>query len=1272
MPKDPQIPRFPEPPLETGVAQYPTPLVPNYTDKKGGWGLSDQGHIILLEKINIEKGTFAPLPTDGSITYTGRDANKWPSPLYLVAERPTEDGKFCIRFWANARSASSQNKWNYNISFSSEHHNYPILSRTYVVLRSDFVIYQGDQQLADFVLPLLSSDPLVSGALLVKQEMSELPDENPLRSLFVSVKAIYEKLPGPVLSGQKLDSRGDLENFNKQTVVYGTAAEPDAFLVTETKVEPIDSAKSVKTYSTVSSYAQLTSPSYSPGLLGIKSTSDNMVTPGTTPDGFVNGAGQSYASVIESKVEQITATKAKKTTVYSTGPYELDGAQNKPGLLGRTTKAESVVAYNSDADLPTVNTSGASVVESSVEPINTVQSKKTTISSFGPYTLSGLGTKSGLLGNTLETKSVVVSGAAADATSINLSGSSVLESQIKPIDSVKSEKTTITSTGPYTISGAEKKQGLLGEVTVNESIVAAGATPDALTTSVVSSEITPIDAVKSKKKTITSSGPSTLSGSGTKSGLMGATSVSESIVSSTQAADSATLNLSGSSVIQSDVQPIDSAKSKKTTISTSGPYVLAGSGTKSGLLGTTSVSESIVSNSATADPVTLNLSGSSTVQSSVEPIDGTKSKKTTVASSGPYSLSGAESKNGLMGNASQQKNVVAASSSPDAVGLCSGSITFPACVAIPAGGSAYRPSLNGRQISITPGSGVTTTYNLGYFLFPTQPVSQSDCSLTADQVAALFISVCYNTLGITLGNAGGGVVNFSGVLIYSPDNLTPCTTSIVEESAVTPIDATKSEKNTISATGPYTLSGYSKKPGLLGESQEQKYIVGSNTQPDALSTTIIESKVDPINPSISQKTTVVSTGPNALSGYATNPGLLGSTLETQSIVDVNSPADSLSLNFVTSSVVSSKIDPIDSAKSKKSTITTTGPYSLSAVENKSGLLGTTSTTESIVAYGAPADEVSSTFDGSGVYSSGTIQSEVTPIDSFKSKKTTITSSGPSELDGYSFNEYGALQKTAQTIVGPSTTPDLTGLVVKDVITPIDTTKSQRERTVMQSHPPSVTLYEITKDRAVIQNVIQYLLRSELTTPVIANNIVDVSDTDIGFPWVKRTTKQLPLDGSNNVILPPSRTEFKTITYTFPGIIYTWKASQTNDQARANLSFFNNRYPISMTVAAKHVITYSVAEPDLSTLSFFKVVTRPWAKIFFGLPDNTIHPPAPVNLSKQSVTKGNVAFDISGGQASNPSSYIPGQEILIGGDVDQWYGDIFVQTLIYVKEPPGSL
>ena len=151
-----------------------------------------------------------------------------------------------------------------------------------------------------------------------------------------------------------------------------------------------------------------------------------------------------------------------------------------------------------------------------------------------------------------------------------------------------------------------------------------------------------------------------------------------------------------------------------------------------------------------------------------------------------------------------------------------------------------------------------------------------------------------------------------------------------------------------------------------------------------------------------------------------------------------------------------------------------------------------------------------------------------------------------------------------------------------------------------------------------------------------------------FPWVRRTTKSLRIDPNTGLaILPPGRIEWRHSTYTFPGIIYTWKARFSDDQVRANLSFFENRYPVSMTVAAKHVITYHHTQPDLSALNFFKVITRPWAQIFFSIPDNTIHPPAPITLAQQSVERGGIAFDIQGGQSSEPAFYTPGDELLVG-------------------------
>ena len=301
--------------------------------------------------------------------------------------------------------------------------------------------------------------------------------------------------------------------------------------------------------------------------------------------------------------------------------------------------------------------------------------------------------------------------------------------------------------------------------------------------------------------------------------------------------------------------------------------------------------------------------------------------------------------------------------------------------------------------------------------------------------------------------------------------------------------------------------------------------------------------------------------------------------------------------------------------------------------------------------------------------------------------------GP-EVLGQSVNELGAIEITKDQIVFPSETIDSPvlettddGFFVSKEISPISSTQSRKQERSMAERPPSFTYFEVTQDRAVVKNDVEFLTRSELLLPQndisIEGAIVDVADSPMSFPWVRRTTKSLKTNELGEIVLPPSKIEWDTITYTFPGIIYTWKARFTDDQVRANLSFFENRYPVSMTVAAKYVVTYHEPistdpndDPDLNLSlpsarngqDFFRVITRPWARIFFNIPDNTIHPPAPITIAKESVDRGGVAFDISGGQSSEPSFYQAGDEILIGGEVKQWWGGLFVKRLVYVSEP----
>jgi len=287
----------------------------------------------------------------------------------------------------------------------------------------------------------------------------------------------------------------------------------------------------------------------------------------------------------------------------------------------------------------------------------------------------------------------------------------------------------------------------------------------------------------------------------------------------------------------------------------------------------------------------------------------------------------------------------------------------------------------------------------------------------------------------------------------------------------------------------------------------------------------------------------------------------------------------------------------------------------------------------------------------------------------------------SQISGQSVNKYGSVDTTLEQIVFPTATAttsqtqgQINGInqyLVSDTIKPVSVNKSEETKVVM-SQPPDVVTYEITHDLAVVKNTTSMILRQNLSPPAAPSGaILDVSDSDVGYPWIRRNTKSLSVDGSGNPILPPSRSEFSTITYQFPGIIYDWNTILVDGQLQSQLAFFENRYPVTMIVPARHDITYSIGQPDISSLSYFKVITQPWAKIYFNIPDGTIHPPAPVSLQGEAIIRNSIAYEIGGGQSSQPSHYIIGQELLIGGETTRWQGNIWVTRLTYVKEPANT-
>ena len=204
----------------------------------------------------------------------------------------------------------------------------------------------------------------------------------------------------------------------------------------------------------------------------------------------------------------------------------------------------------------------------------------------------------------------------------------VTQSQVVQEEMGKGVKTTATVSDHALLKIKEKKEGLLGETITTDDIVSPSTNPDALSKTIVSSVVEQFSATKARKRTTTSTGPSTLKGVQNKEGLLGQIEVTESIVDANSQADQVSLN-----VLSSIVEPIDISKSRKTTITSSGPTSLTGKSNKSGLLGTTIVTESIVASNSNPDSLSI-----SVIESQVDPIDLAKSKKTTVISSGPTSL----------------------------------------------------------------------------------------------------------------------------------------------------------------------------------------------------------------------------------------------------------------------------------------------------------------------------------------------------------------------------------------------------------------------------------------------------------------------------------------------------------------------------------------------------------------------------------------------------------------------------------------------------------
>ena len=562
-----------------GIQSLPTPVIDD---------------VIITEMVNAWKGDYQKLEygTMWDSVPHGSQQGSFPEHKLVFQQVSSEDGQWVKRIWVNDRV--NQDSYNYAIKYSAGSQAHPIYTRTYVVPRETY-----------FPLVDLTPDDMFPNALLVDEVANR--SENELDSKYITVTRVFETLPGPEVPSKRYNERGDLESISTQVVVQGTPPTEDGLLITGSQVIQQELGKGVKTTSSVTSHSTLRTKEKKEGLLGETITTDDIVDPSTEPDALSE-------SVVASVVQQTSATKAVKRTTTASGPTNLAQKSKDGKLLGDVISTQSIVAPNTNPDSPS-----STILSSEVNQVDSGKAIKTNVVLNSTPTLSGNQSEQGLLGVKSTTESIVTAGALADALSL-----SVISSVVEPIDSVRSRKVTVTSSGPSTLLGGQNKEGLLGETNINESIVASGTSPDALSQTIVSSVIEPIDSAKSKKTTITSTGPTTLSGKENKDGLMGRMTRTETIVPAGTAADTLTFN-----TISSEVTPIDSSKSKKTTITHNGPnaleeYTLIDS--PSGLIKAAGASYVYDKTSIIDQDKIINLVDGSftTVKASVKSIDETK------------------------------------------------------------------------------------------------------------------------------------------------------------------------------------------------------------------------------------------------------------------------------------------------------------------------------------------------------------------------------------------------------------------------------------------------------------------------------------------------------------------------------------------------------------------------------------------------------------------------------------------------------------------------
>jgi hypothetical protein len=134
--------------------------------------------------------------------------------------------------WYFLNERSNEDEYNFETSYEGEDKEYPVVTRSYLMLRSRYE-----------ALTFSDTDPKDSRLTLSAQRQARAEDPI-VDSLFVAVQRVFQRIPGKALTGKVVTREGQVGTLTRQVVAPGTSIEPSSLTVSGT-VQPETGGRSV-------------------------------------------------------------------------------------------------------------------------------------------------------------------------------------------------------------------------------------------------------------------------------------------------------------------------------------------------------------------------------------------------------------------------------------------------------------------------------------------------------------------------------------------------------------------------------------------------------------------------------------------------------------------------------------------------------------------------------------------------------------------------------------------------------------------------------------------------------------------------------------------------------------------------------------------------------------------------------------------------------------------------------------------------------------------